>query len=333
VSATGRKTYWHLAHLGRNPTDYDIASSRLHYWTERGFEVKMPLGDWYERFQKGSELRCSDWEQWSDPRQTTYTTYTSLQHARETYIDGLLDSISEDYDSRLPQEWLAVLDRIIPPLLYPVHGLQMVSAYVGQMAPSGRITIAAAFQTADEIRRIQRLAYRIRQLQITYPEFGRNARQAWQADPLWQPLREVIERLLVTWDWGEACVALQVAVKPAFDALFMTYVGIWWLRPPATMCSNGSFSPSTRIAHGIERGATRCCSLRFATTRNRQRRSSVGSTIGPHRSGMLSVRSVRCSRRYRSECPQICRPRSTNTISPNCALKVDCAFLLASWLP
>jgi toluene monooxygenase system protein E len=226
VSATGRKTYWHLAHLGRNPTDYDIASSRLHYWTERGFEVKMPLGDWYERFQKGSELRCSDWEQWSDPRQTTYTTYTSLQHARETFVDGLLDSISEDYDSRLSQEWLAVLDRIIPPLLYPVHGLQMVSAYVGQMAPSGRITIAAAFQTADEIRRIQRLAYRIRQLQITHPEFGRNARQAWQADPLWQPLREVIERLLVTWDWGEACVALQVAVKPAFDALFMTYVGM-----------------------------------------------------------------------------------------------------------
>ena len=40
---------------------------------------------------------------------------------------------------------------------------------------------------------------------------------------MWQPLREVIENLLVTWDWGEALVALQLVLKPAFDGLFMTH--------------------------------------------------------------------------------------------------------------
>ena len=47
----------------------------------------------------------------------------------------------------------------------------MLAAYIGKMAPSSRITIAASFQAADEMRRVQRLAYRMRQLQVTHPEF------------------------------------------------------------------------------------------------------------------------------------------------------------------
>ena len=222
---TPKRTYWHLSDLGRKPTDYDIATSRLHYWTARGFEVKVPVSEWYERYQRGSDLRCRDWEQWGDPRQTTYTTYTTMQRTREAFVSGLLDSISDDYDRGLSPQWVAVLDRVLAPLRYPGHGLQMVAAYIGNMAPSTRITIAATFQAADEMRRVQRIAYRMRQLQVTHPEFGSKARQTWQNDPIWQPLREVIETLLVTWDWGEALVALQFVLKPAFDELFMTQFG------------------------------------------------------------------------------------------------------------
>ena len=219
-----KRTYWHLSDLGRKPTDYDIATSRLHYWTARGFEVKVPVSEWYERYQRGSELRCRDWEEWGDPRQTTYTTYTTMQRTREAFVNGLLDSISDDYDRGLSPQCVALLNRVIAPLRYPGHGLQMVAAYVGNMAPTARITIAATFQAADEMRRVQRLAYRMRQLQVTHPDFGRTAQQTWQDDPIWQPLREVIETLLVTWDWGEALVALQFVLKPAFDELFMTHV-------------------------------------------------------------------------------------------------------------
>ena len=220
-----KRTYWHLSDLGRKPTEYDIATSRLHYWTARGFEVKVPVSEWYERYQRGSELRCRDSEEWGDPRQTTYTTYTTMQRTREAFVNGLLDSISDDYDRGLSPQWVALLNRVLAPLRYPGHGLQMVAAYVGSMAPTARITIAATFQAADEMRRVQRLAYRMRQLQVTHPEFGRTAQQTWQDDPIWQPLREVIETLLVTRDWGEALVALQFVLKPAFDELFMTHFG------------------------------------------------------------------------------------------------------------
>ena len=37
------KTYWHLAGARRMPTDYEIATSKLHYYVGRGFEVEVPL--------------------------------------------------------------------------------------------------------------------------------------------------------------------------------------------------------------------------------------------------------------------------------------------------
>src|SRR5437867_2055563 len=83
----------------------------------------------------------------------------------------------------------------------------------------------ACSKAADEMRRIQRLAYRMRQLQETHPGFGSESKSAWERNPHWQPLREVIEKLLVTYDWGEAFVALNLVLKLSFDQVFMLDYG------------------------------------------------------------------------------------------------------------
>ena len=177
---TQRRTYWHLSDLGRNPTEYDIVTSRLHHWTDRGFEVRLPTSAWYEKYQRGSDLRCRDWEQWSDPRRTTYTTYTTCSiPAKRMWTDSSTRSPTTMTEVCFWSEcrpWGVSC----PSFEYPGHGLQMLAAYVGQMAPSGRISIAAAFQAGDEMRRVQRLAYRMRQLQVTHPDFGGTALQIWQ---------------------------------------------------------------------------------------------------------------------------------------------------------
>jgi hypothetical protein len=143
----------------------------------------------------------------------------------ETYLDGVLEAIeTNQYDRSLSSEWRGVLDRVLGPLRYPLHGFQMIAAYVGQMAPSGRITVAALFQAADEMRRIQRIAYRLTLLQSIDPAIGRESKNVWQRDPAWQPLREAVERCLVTYDWGEALVALNLCIKPLIDELFMRYL-------------------------------------------------------------------------------------------------------------
>jgi len=214
------KTYSHLAGDRRMPSDYELVSSRLLYYVPRGgFEVETPVSEWYARHQRGSPLACNDWEAFRDPRATTYTTYTAHQKAREAFIDGIFASIeSSDYDAALAPAWQGTIARALFPLRYPWHGLQMAAAYVGQMAPSGRIAMTSLFQAADEVRRIQRVAYRMALFERAHDaRHGAAAKELWMRDPAWQPLRELVERLLVTYDWGEAFVALDLCVKPALD--------------------------------------------------------------------------------------------------------------------
>jgi toluene monooxygenase system protein E len=213
------------------PTEYEIVTSKLLCYTGEGFtgkrfELDVPLKDWYHRYQEESPLLCSSWEKFRDPRETTYTKYTELQRDKEIFVDGILDEIElTGYDAHLRPAWLHMLARVVAPLRYPGHGFQMIASYIGQMAPGGRITIVAALQSADEMRRIQRIAYRIRQLQQIYPGFAAGSQTLWQTDSMWQPLREVIEKLLIAYDWAESFVGLNVVLKPLIDELFMKYVG------------------------------------------------------------------------------------------------------------
>jgi len=231
-----QKTYWHLLQQRRMPTEYEIVTSKLLCYTGEGFtgkrfELDVPLLDWYKRFQQESPLTCTSWEKFRDPRETTYTKYTEIQRDKEIFVDGILEEIeASGYDAQLSPGWLHVLSRVVAPLRYPGHGLQMVAAYIGQMAPGGRIVITATLQAGDEMRRVQRIAYRVRQLQHLYPDFATDSKARWQTDPLWQPLRLAIEKLLICYDWAESFVALNLVLKPLLDEVFMSYLSDLALR-------------------------------------------------------------------------------------------------------
>lgn len=200
-------------------------------FTGKRFELDVPLRDWYKRFQQESPLICSSWEKFRDPRETTYTKYTEIQRDKEIFVDGILEEIdSSGYHGRLSPRWLRVLSRVVAPLRYPGHGLQMVASYIGQMAPSGRIVITATLQAGDEMRRVQRIAYQVRQLQRIYLGFASDSKERWQSDPLWQPLRMAIEKLLICYDWAESFVALNLVLKPMVDDLFMNHLSDLALR-------------------------------------------------------------------------------------------------------
>jgi toluene monooxygenase system protein E len=97
----------------------------------------------------------------------------------------------------------------------------MLAAYIAQMAPSSRITNCASFQMGDEMRRVQRIAYRT--VQLAGPPFDDEAatrqRAAWEEAAAFQPLRELIERALVAYDWGESFIVTNAVIKPRIDRL------------------------------------------------------------------------------------------------------------------
>lgn len=225
---TQQKTFWHLLPLRRMPTEYELVTSLVNFYDSplkgKGFELgdHIPMAQWYRQYQDGSPFTCSDWEKFYDPREYTYTKYVNAQQAKEIFVDGLLEEIeSLGYDRGLFEAWLRTLARAVSPFRYASHGLQMIAAYIAQMGPSGRINTAGTLQAGDEVRRVQRIAYRTRQLQLAYPGFGEDSKAVWQENPMWQPLREAVEKLLITYDWGESFAGLNLVLKPMLDNLFM----------------------------------------------------------------------------------------------------------------
>ena len=226
--ARTQKTWSLLGDVRRKPSTYEVTAARFHYHFRKEpapFELDpgMPLNRWYLEYREGSPFQVDDWEGFRDPHKLTYKDYVALQHDHETYLDLLIDTHEAAGSvARLDPAWVATLRALFVPLRFPLHVLQMTGLYVGQMAPSAFITNAANFSAADEMRRVQRIAYWTKVLANAHGDelaTTELARGAWEDDPAWQPLRRACEQLLVTHDWGEAFAARNLAVKPALDAL------------------------------------------------------------------------------------------------------------------
>ena len=213
----GQKTYSHLMAAKRVPTQYELVTSRLHYYLTHGVSVRTPVTLWYERYQAGSLLQADDWEAFADPAQTTYASYVHLRADREVYAAEVLSRAAEA-DRTLPDAWASAAAEVLGALRFPRHALMMTAGYVGSIAPSSRITAAAAFQMGDEVRHTHRLAERAASL-LAAEDVARRSRAIWLTDAAWQPLRRLVEELLVTYDWGESFTALNLVVKPMLDGI------------------------------------------------------------------------------------------------------------------
>jgi toluene monooxygenase system protein E len=206
-----RRTYACLEGSRRKPTDYEITSTALLYYPERGFEVDSPVVRHY--------APSAGWDAFRDPAGLTYSAYVAERRDQEAFLDRLLERPTES----LPAV-LSPLLGLFSALRFALHGMQMVAAYIGAFAPSGRIAIAATFQAADELRRIQRVCQWLSRSGRPPTEVDALGRELWQQGPALQPLRRLVEELLVTYDWQLALVALNGVVKPLFDRLWFEQV-------------------------------------------------------------------------------------------------------------
>ncbi|MDX3763659.1 hypothetical protein [Streptomyces sp. AK02-04a] len=214
--------------MKRKPSEYEVVNAQfLHSFRREPapFEISpdAPVNQWYRRYREGSPFQVEDWESFRDPHRLTYRQYVLQQHGRETYVDALIDEHESAASiENLQPEYVQVLRKLAVPMRFPLHVLQMVSMYVSQMAPTAYIVNCAAFQAGDELRRIQWLAYWVKSLSLAHGDHlaaTATARDTWEKDPAWQPLRRALEHLLAVRDWGEAFAALNLALKPALDTL------------------------------------------------------------------------------------------------------------------
>lgn len=219
-SIPARRTYLCLEGTGRKPTDYEVTSTALLYYPARGFEVSTPAWQHYVRYQREGKLRGTRWDSFEDPARFTYSTYVAERRDQEAFLDRLFERPRTQL-----REPLRPLLGMLSAWRFPLHGLQMVAAYVGALAPSGRLSIVLALQAADEMRRIQRICQWLSRSGTPVAELDALGREIWQQSPAFQPLRRLVEELLVTYDWGDALLGLNGLIKPFFDRLWFEHVG------------------------------------------------------------------------------------------------------------
>ncbi len=222
------KTWSLLGDVKRRPSTYEVTAAKFNYHFRREpapFEMDpgAPINAWYLVNREGSPFNVEDWEGFRDPAKLTYSDYVMVQHDRETYLDAVIDHHeAADSVAALDPAWIDALTRIAVPLRFPLHILQMTALYVAQMAPSAFIINCSNFQAADEMRRVQRLAYLTKMLANAHGDAiaeTATARGPWEKDANWQPLRKMLEEMLAVYDWGQAFAVLDLVVKPTIDEL------------------------------------------------------------------------------------------------------------------
>lgn len=219
------KTWSYLSGQRRRPSEYEIVSAGLHFSTDNPAcpweqDPNIFMNRWFREHREMSPLRHENWNGFRDPDEVVYRTYNIMQDSHENYVDGLLKEFDDlDQDKGLSSDWVLRLLALYTPARYVFHALQMGSAYLAQMAPASTITNCATFQAADSLRWLSHIAYRTKQLDLAWPGqgFGVRERDIWENAPHWQGFRELTERALIAYDWGEAFVAINLILKPAVD--------------------------------------------------------------------------------------------------------------------
>jgi len=227
------KTWSHLAGKRKRPSEYEVVSVNLHYRntnTEGPWEQdpEIHMNKWYRQYCYGSPLEHEDWDAFRDPDEIVYRTYNMMQDGQEAYVKSLFEQFDErEHDKALENEWLDTLLRLYTPCRYLFHTIQMGSAYIMQIAPGSTITNCASFQAADSLRWLTHTAYRTRELANNQADtgFGEEERKYWEDDPAWQGFRELMEKALVAWDWGEAFTAINLIAKPALEESVLVQLG------------------------------------------------------------------------------------------------------------
>jgi len=222
------KTWTAFGDLGRRPTEYEILTHGLNHTMRGETPLELPAdahgNRWLREHRDAITLTAPDWNAFRDPDAVTYGSYVAMQDDQEAYVEGLLERFDRDgYDDSLAETTLAFLSLTLTPCRYLAHAEQMLSAYLQQLAPSSYVANCAIFQTADQLRRVQLIAYRTTQLRLSYPRrtFGTGERATWEQHPGWQPIREAVEHALVEYGWDRALVATQLVVKPVADLIFL----------------------------------------------------------------------------------------------------------------
>ncbi|MCS6924543.1 MAG: monooxygenase [Candidatus Binatia bacterium] len=208
----------------RRPTQYEEVT--LHtQWDPKNFAKQ----GWFSPSASGrpmwdehsTRLRARDWWGYRDPAQQWFRPYVEQQARHEEAIELAVEGAKRSgLLAELTPRWRDILATYYAAYRYLEYGFFLCFCYVQREALSDVVATPLVFQGLDKDRHAQAIALYGMDLEEALPGWSdANAQTVWLTDPIYQPSREYVERLLACRDWGEITVASNLIFEPLVATL------------------------------------------------------------------------------------------------------------------
>ena len=168
-------------------------------------------------------LRSSNWHEFLDPNEEwEQTIYRSTAGVVRQVQQTVANARAAHAFACWNRTWVNVVERHVGAWAHAEHGVGLYVYTPAQRdAPTNMINNALAVAATHKLRFAQDLILYNLDVSEDLEGFdGSVHRDAWQHDPVWQGVRENVERLTATRDWAEAFFATALVFEPLVGELF-----------------------------------------------------------------------------------------------------------------
>jgi phenol hydroxylase P1 protein len=153
-------------------------------------------------------IKMQDWYALKDPRQLYYGTYTQTRARQQEVLESNFNFVEKNHVlNTIAPALLVKAENLLIPLRHYEWGANMNNSFITGYAYGATLTNATMFATMDRLGSAQYITRIGLLLDGNQGRSLEQAKQNWLDHPLWQPLRESIENMLVLKDWYELFVA------------------------------------------------------------------------------------------------------------------------------
>ncbi|WP_375504548.1 phenol 2-monooxygenase [uncultured Jatrophihabitans sp.] len=171
--------------------------------------------------ERYSALRLTDPYAYTDPRQYYYTPYVTNRAALHDEFGKTLAYLEErELLARMPAGWRAVLASVVIPLRHYESGAQLITVAGARFAYGTSLEQCCTFAAFDRIGNAQMLSRVGLALGVGTADILTTAKQEWLESEHLQPMRRLVEEIMIVDDWAEGVLAVDIIDSLLYPLLY-----------------------------------------------------------------------------------------------------------------
>ena len=205
-----RQTFSHVARrLGADKPASRYQEATFDMQSDCNFHYRPLWGPEYELYDKRrTAIVMNDWYAFKDPRQFYYGTYVLNRSKQRDTAENNFEFVEKHGAlASLPKGLTRRIKAIMLPLRHVEYAANLNNCYISAYGWGTAITQVTTYAMMDRLGIAQYLSRIGLLIDGNTGESLKAAKESWLSDPVWQPLRKLVEDSFVVKDWFELFVA------------------------------------------------------------------------------------------------------------------------------